>query len=208
MSYKTEQESFWAGDFGDEYIQRNKSDRLLASNLNFFSKALKSAGKINSVIEFGSNVGMNLKALKLLYPYQEQFGIEINSKAASELQSFIGEKNVFNGSILDFKSDAKFDLSLIKGVLIHINPEMLSDTYEKLYLVSTKYILLCEYFNPVPVEINYRGHNDRLFKRDFCGEMLDKYSDLKLIDYGFVYKRDTAFSQDNINWFLIKKIGS
>jgi len=205
MSYKTEQESFWAGDFGDEYIQRNKSDRLLASNLNFFSKALKSAGKINSVIEFGSNVGMNLKALKLLYPYQEQFGIEINSKAASELQSFIGEKNVFNGSILDFKSDAKFDLSLIKGVLIHINPEMLSDTYEKLYLVSTKYILVCEYFNPVPVEINYRGHNDRLFKRDFCGEMLDKYSDLKLIDYGFVYKRDTAFSQDNINWFLIKK---
>ena len=82
---------------------------------------------------------------------------------------------------------------------------MLSDTYEKLYSVSTKYILLCEYFNPVPVEINYRGHSDRLFKRDFCGEMLDKYSDLKLIDYGFVYKRDPAFSLDNTNWFLMKK---
>ena len=112
MSHKTEQENFWAGNFGDEYIQRNKSDRLLASNLSFFSKALKAAGKINSVIEFGGNVGMNLKALKLLYPYQEQFGIEINSKAASELKSFMGEKNVFNGSILDFKSDAKYDLSL------------------------------------------------------------------------------------------------
>lgn len=33
--YKTEQEAFWAGDFGTEYIGRNDSDQLLASNLNF-----------------------------------------------------------------------------------------------------------------------------------------------------------------------------
>ncbi len=39
-TYKTEQEAFWAGTFGNEYIERNKSDELLASNLNFFSKAL------------------------------------------------------------------------------------------------------------------------------------------------------------------------
>ena len=25
MSYKTEQEEFWAGEFGTQYIQRNKS---------------------------------------------------------------------------------------------------------------------------------------------------------------------------------------
>ena len=32
-TYKTEQEAFWAGTFGNEYIERNKSDELLASNL-------------------------------------------------------------------------------------------------------------------------------------------------------------------------------
>lgn len=40
-SFKTEQEVFWAGEFGTEYIDRNKSEYLLASNLTFFSKSLK-----------------------------------------------------------------------------------------------------------------------------------------------------------------------
>ena len=43
MSFKTEQESFWAGDFGTEYISRNQGDTLLASNLDFFAKSLRMA---------------------------------------------------------------------------------------------------------------------------------------------------------------------
>lgn len=64
--FKTEQEEFWAGKFGNEYVGRNNNQELLASNLNFFSKALKQAGQISSCLEFGANIGMNLKALKLL----------------------------------------------------------------------------------------------------------------------------------------------
>ena len=97
------------------------------------------------------------------------------------------------------------DLALIKGVLIHINPEMLNTVYDKLYKASKRLILICEYYNPSPVAIPYRGHSDRLFKRDFAGEMLDKYSALRLIDYGFSYHRDPAFPQDDINWFLMEK---
>lgn len=41
MTYKTEQEAFWAGEFGNAYIHRNQGDALLASNLNLFSKALQ-----------------------------------------------------------------------------------------------------------------------------------------------------------------------
>lgn len=208
MSYKTEQEEFWAGNFGTEYITRNEGKELLASNLNFFTKALSSASSINSVLEFGANIGMNLRALKLLYPNQNQQAIEINQSAADILKEIIGEKNVYNGSIFDFKSVEKVDLSLIKGVLIHIAPEMLPNVYNSLYNASKKYILVCEYYNPTPVSINYRGHSDRLFKRDFCGEMLELYSDLKLIDYGFAYKRDTKFPQDDITWFLMEKLST
>lgn len=208
MNYKTEQEAFWAGEFGNDYIERNKSQRLLASNLNFFSKALKAAGQVESVVEFGCNVGMNLRALKLLYPEQAQFGVEINTKAAKEAEVFLGQENVFNGSIFDFKPIEQFELTLIKGVLIHINPDMLAAVYEHLYAASTKYILICEYYNPTPVAINYREHTDRLYKRDFCGEMLESYKDLKLVDYGFAYKKDPAFSQDDITWFLLEKLGT
>lgn len=205
-NYATPQEEFWASNFGAEYIGRNDSQQLLASNLSFFSKTLKHAGKISSCLEFGANIGMNLKALQLLYPGIGLKGIEINSEAAMTLRALIGSENVYEGSIFDCPTANKVDVSLIKGVLIHINPDMLPKVYEKLYQASKKYILVCEYYNPSPVAISYRGHSDRLFKRDFAGEMLDMYSDLILIDYGFVYKRDPAYPQDDITWFLLEKI--
>lgn len=77
--------------------------------------------------------------------------------------------------------------------------------YKKLYDCTNKYILLAEYYNPKPVAINYRGHENTLFKRDFAGELMDKFPDLTLRDYGFVYHRDLAFPQDDINWFLLEK---
>ena len=94
---------------------------------------------------------------------------------------------------------------MTKGVLIHINPNMLSNAYETLYESSNKYILVAEYYNRTPVSIKYRDHNDRLFKRDFAGEILDKYPDLTLVDYGFVYHRDNNFPKDDLSWFLLEK---
>lgn len=205
--FTTSQEEFWAGTFGSEYIGRNEGEQLLASNINFFSKALKNAGKIKSCLELGANIGMNLRALKLLYPALALYGVEINKEASDQLSKFLGREQVFHGSILDYQNKEQVDLVLIKGVLIHINPEVLPTVYEKIYSSSREYILVCEYYNPTPVAIPYRGHVDRLFKRDFAGEMLEKYPDLELIDYGFVYKRDVVFPQDDITWFLMKKRG-
>lgn len=205
MTFKTEQEAFWAGEFGNDYIARNVGDGLLASNLAFFAKALAACRQPVSCLEFGANIGMNLKALKLLYPELEQHAIEINAVAAEELGKVISPSNIHRGSILEFEPDRVWDLVLIKGVLIHINPECLSQVYEALHTATGRYLLLAEYYNPAPVAIPYRGHTDRLFKRDFCGEILDRYPDLRLIDYGFAYHRDPNFPQDDINWFLMEK---
>jgi pseudaminic acid biosynthesis-associated methylase len=205
MSFRTEQEAFWAGDFGTEYIGRNEGSALLAANLSFFSRAVRSAGRIQSCIEFGANVGMNLRALKLLFPWVALKGVEINPTAAKVLADLIGQQHVFCGSIFDYPNVEPADLSLIKGVLIHIQPEMLPLTYQKLHAASRRWILICEYYNPSPVAIPYRGHSDRLFKRDFAGEMLEMFADLKLVDYGFAYHRDPAFPQDDITWFLMEK---
>lgn len=204
-AYRTEQEIFWAGKFGDKYIDRNKSSQLLAANLNLFSKALRKTDKLSSCIEFGANIGMNFRALKLLFPKIMYKGIEINKTAVKQLVKLIGQKNVFFGSILNYSIKAKADLVLTKGFLIHINPEKLDLVYEKLYQASNKYILICEYYSPVPVTIAYRGNSNKLFKRDFAGELLKKYSSLKLIEYGFIYKKDNLFPQDDITWFLFKK---
>ena len=205
MEFKTDQEKFWAGEFGNAYINRNKGSHLLASNLNFFTKALHPIGTLKSCIEFGANIGMNLRALELLYPNISLSGLEINKEAYNKLKEITGIENAYHMSIFDYTSKKNYDLSFIKGVLIHINPKMLNKVYDQLYISSKKYILIAEYYNPTPVTISYRGHNDRLFKRDFAGEFLDRFANTSLVDYGFAYHRDKAFPQDDITWFLIEK---
>ncbi len=203
--FRTEQEAFWAGEFGNAYVQRSQGELLVAANIDLFSKALRVARRIESCIEFGANVGLNLRALKALYPLMEQHAIEINADAVAHLQQVVPPANINHGSILEFEPSRVFDLVLIKGVLIHINPEQLPAVYDKLYRSAGKYIIVCEYYNPTPVAVTYRGHEDRLFKRDFAGEIMDRYPDVKLLDYGFVYQRDSKFPQDDGTWFLMEK---
>ena len=47
--YKNEQENFWSAEFGDEYINRNKSNILNSANLNLFAKVLQSTHNVRSV---------------------------------------------------------------------------------------------------------------------------------------------------------------
>lgn len=203
-AYKTEQEGFWAGDFGDEYTSRNRGKKTVASNAALFAKILARTGNVRSIIEFGSNRGLNLIALRQLLPEAELSAVEINAKAVSELRK-LKDVKVYPVSILDYAPDFCRDLVLIKGVLIHLNPDSLPGVYELLHKASSRYICVAEYYNPSPVEIKYRGHEGRLFKRDFAGELLDGYDDLRLVDYGFVYHRDPSFPQDDITWFLLEK---
>ena len=204
-SFDTDQEQFWAGDFGDHYVDRNKSDQFLASNLNFFSDALKSTNSLENCIEFGANIGMNIKALKQLFPQLSFHAVEINKKASKLLGEVIPEENIFQQSILNFDSEEKWDLAIVKGVLIHINPQMLDKIYEILYKATKKYLLIGEYYSRKPENLSYRGFENKLYKRDFAGEIMDKFSNLELIDYGFLYHRDHNFPQDDITWFLLQK---
>lgn len=161
---------------------------------------------INSFLEFGANIGQNIIALKNLKPSSSFGAIEINKKAIETLKK-IAATRVFEGSILDFSPNdlGIYDLTFTAGVLIHINPEKLKDVYSRLYECSSKYILINEYYNPTPVQVNYRGHSERLYKRDFAGELMDLYPDLELVDYGFQYHRDNNFPTDDLTWFLLKK---
>ncbi|MDD5286885.1 MAG: hypothetical protein PHD54_13605 [Desulfuromonadaceae bacterium] len=203
--YKTEQEAFWAGDFGNDYIDRNAGDELVAANLALFAKVLARTRNVGSVLEFGSNRGLNLIALKQLLPKAGLSAIEINQKAVAELNKLGYIEKIYPQSILDFTPDFQRDLAFIKGVMIHLNPEVLPEVYDLLYQSSKRYILVMEYYNPTPVELAYRGHTGKLFKRDFAGELMDRFPDLQLLDYGFCYDRDYTFPNGDGTWFLMEK---
>ena len=202
----TEQEEFWQGEFGDEYMKRNVGGQLQSAKIADFSVFLRGARGLESSLEFGGNIGLNEIALSTLIPNIKMGVVEINETAAKQCCKIPNTK-VYQQSIFDFETEERFDLTFTCGVLIHINPEMLDIVYEKLYIYSSKYILIAEYYNPTPVEVEYRGNKGKLFKRDFAGEMLDKYQDLQLIDYGFRYYRgDFSLSaSDDITWFLMEK---
>ena len=202
--YKTEQEDFWAGDFGNDYVDRSHADDFIPARIHMFSEILKHTNNVNSFMEFGPNIGLNLKALRILKPDAEIKAIEINEKACGYLRDS-GFSDIKNESFLETDATNEADFVFTSGVLIHINPDALNRAYENMYNASRRYICLSEYYNPTPVEVDYRGNKERLFKRDFAGELLDKYSDLRLVSYGFIYNRDANFSQDDTNWFLLEK---
>ena len=51
--YATEQEEFWAGEFGHEYLERNASEELITANVVLFSQVLRCAPGVSSITELG-----------------------------------------------------------------------------------------------------------------------------------------------------------
>ncbi len=201
---QSEQEQFWAGDFGNEYTTRNAIQAT--DRIPFFRKIFGLANQgIHSVCELGANRGHNLLAIQAVAPQCDLNGLELNPQALAELKSHTG-LNGTQGAIQDFDPKRQFDLVYTCGVLIHLNPDDLNAAYRKMFTLSNRYILVNEYYNPSPVELGYRGHAGKLFKRDFGGEFIDANAgQVKLVDYGFLWQRVEP-SWDNTTWWLFEKI--
>ena len=107
-----------------------------------------------------------------------------------------------DGFDLPFEGNS-MDMAFTCGVLIHVHPDDLFSFCSEIYRVSGRYIGCLEYFSPEPVERRYRGHQGLLFKRDFGSFYLDHWPDLRLLDYGFFWKRVSGF--DNVTWWLFEK---
>jgi pseudaminic acid biosynthesis-associated methylase len=170
-----------------------------------FSRIFGRTAAVQSVVEFGCNIGVNLSVISRLLPQAKLCGLEITSAAAALARERLPSAEIVETSILDWNPPGLWDLTFTCGVMIHINPDMLPKLYSTLAKASQRYVLIAEYYNPSPVTIQYRGHNDRLFKRDFAGEFLAAHPEFELVDYGFVWRRDPVFPLDDITWFLLKR---
>jgi len=206
---KTRQLGFWTEDFGDAYVERSRlSPQQVIARGEHLDKIFVSAGieRNVSILEVGANIGLNLKGLRKCGWSGSFYAVEPNKKAYDMLKSDreIALNGAFHSDGFDLPVGEKsIDLAFTCGVLIHVHPEDLFRVCSEIYRVSRSYIACMEYFSPEPVEKNYRGHQGLLFKRDFGGFYLDHWSDLKLLDYGFLWKKVTPF--DNVTWWLFEK---
>ncbi len=206
---KTNQLNFWQGSTGNEYIERNKFEEWkLSPGIAAFKKILQHF-KFKSVLEVGSNIGLNLIYLNRLYDQAlDLFAVEPNIAAFNRLTSqpqLINLTKAWNCNAFNLPlEDGSIDLVFTSGVLIHIAPEDLQRATDEIVRVSRKYVLCIEYFSHTPESIEYRGREGLLFKRDFGAFYQDTYPKLKCRDYGFLWQREFAVF-DNLTWWLFEK---
>ena len=164
MQNHNEQEIFWAETYAKGYIEKNSQfdQKLLFDG---WEKILARVEAPSSIIEFGPNIGRNIRALEHFFPEAHKSVVEISVEAIKVLEKKFPTLTIQNSSIVGSKLiDGGFDMSIIMGVLIHIHPDDLLANIQKVINSSNRYIVVGEYFNRTPVELEYQGSRNKLFK--------------------------------------------
>lgn len=199
---KTKQLSYWVGEFGNQYVERNSNFSFFEKRKPFFKSLLKNLPDVKSILEVGCNIGSNLRILNIIDPSLKLAGVEPNKKAIEIAREHLPCASLYNIDIFDVKWRATFDLVFTANVLIHIADKELTEAYHNIYRATRKYILTIEYYSKVSETIPYRGLEDALFKRPYDQELLDLYPKLKIKDTGFLTIR-SGFGR--CRWWLFKK---
>ena len=209
-----EQEKFWKGNFGNNYISRNKFRnqkefdnfyirRYGETKKNINLKFLKGINKNKPILEVGCNIGNQLKIFEDI-GFKKLFGIDINIKSLKKAKKNIN-LNIVESSGFDIPfKDNYFNLVFTNNVLIHIHPKNLDKIFDEIYRVSNKYIFGFEYFNDKLIEIKYRNYKNKLWKGDYANILLKKYKNLRLVKEKIYENKDEKNIYDKI--YLLKKI--
>jgi pseudaminic acid biosynthesis-associated methylase len=208
MSQPIHPKDAWAGNFGSEYTERNSAS---ADALRGRARMWAAMGKAfhddppKTALEVGCNLGLNLRVLPGLFD-MELSAIEPNDAARERVlkDKVLPPERLFAGFGDKIPlADGAVELAFTTGVLIHVHPDHLPATVDEICRVSSKYVLCAEYFSPRAETLTYRGNEGLLFRNDFGGVYMDRHPELKLVDYGFFWKRATGL--DDATWWLFRK---
>lgn len=189
---------FWAGDFGRDYTKRNRVD--WQARMPFWESALEYTAA-QSVLEVGCNAGWNLRAIQGLRPSIEVYGVDVNQGAVNEAREQFGlEVHCTDALGIRALHDAgSVDLVFTAGMLIHVAPEDLETIMRTIIDISARYVVAVEYASDETLEIEYRGHAGKLWKRPY-GKLYEALG-LRLLSEG------TAGGFDECTYWLLEKGG-
>lgn len=193
-------ESLWAGDFGNDYIQRNKD---AGKGRDRYWNYLLKKYPIKSALEVGCNIGANLQWIASVLQPSSVFAIDINPQAVRYVRRTFPDINVVGlpARRICFR-DGFVDLAFTAGVLIHQPENTLPLVMSEVVRCSQRYVLCLEYFSPETVEVPYRNQSGALFKRDYGGLYQSLFPELKLLEKGHL---DQDQGWDDVTWWLFSK---
>jgi pseudaminic acid biosynthesis-associated methylase len=188
---KTLQIETWVGEFGRTYTDRNALnvdalDALYVKNYGVSRTALNEeflTGVANDarILEVGCNMGNQLLLLEQM-GFTNLYGIEIQAYALQKARARLKKTFLLQATAFDIPyPDDYFDLVFTAGVLIHIAPNDLPVAVKEIYRCTRSFIWGFEYHAPQPTEVNYRGHDQLLWKMDYPNFYMDQLPGLDLV---------------------------
>lgn len=184
----------WQGEFGADYTRRNVVD--WRTRVDTFRRLIPA--DVNDALECGANKGHNLQALASL-------GLIVRGVEPSEFARGIAVTDGLPVSAGDIYAvpygDAEFDLSFTSGVLIHVPPDRLDDALAEMARVSRRYVLAIEYAGDDEA-VDYRGHADMLWRRDYGAHYRRVCPELRLRESG---ELTIAEGFDRATFWLMEK---
>jgi len=185
----TQQIDFWRGKFGADYTDRNtfsveELDHIYEEQYGVTRTDMNTAFvkelAANRTLEVGCNVGnilLNLQSIGL----ENLYGVELQHYAVERAKTRTMGINIVQGSAFDLPfKDRYFDLVFTSGVLIHISPNDIAQVMDEMYRVSSRYIWGFEYYADQYMQIDYHGNGEKMWKADFAGMFMKRFSDLRL----------------------------
>jgi pseudaminic acid biosynthesis-associated methylase len=194
-------EALWAGEFGDDYVVRN---RAAGEGRRPFWEARLAALEVGSALEVGCNVGANLYWLAELLGAGNVAGVDVNEQALEILRARVPEIDARRAVARELPfGDGAFDLAFTTGVLIHQPPDELPRVMDEIVRCSRRYVLCGEYRADDLEEVPYRGQEGALFRHDYGRLYQERHPSLRLVEEGFLPRDDGVW--DDITYWVFEK---
>lgn len=194
-------EALWAGEFGDDYVVRN---RAAGEGRRPFWEARLAALGFGSALEIGCNVGGNLVWLAELIGAENVAGVDVNERALEILRERVPGIDVRRAAARELPfEDGAFDLAFTTGVLIHQPPDELPQVMDEIVRCSRRYVLCGEYRADDLEEVPYRGQEGALFRHDYGRLYQERHPSLRLVEEGFLPRSEGVW--DDITYWVFEK---
>lgn len=195
-------EELWAGDFGDDYVDRN---RAAGDGRGPFWQERLAGLEAASVLEVGCNVGANLRWLAELLGAENVAGVDVNERALAVAREQVpgADLRVAVARDLPFPDDS-FDLAFTTGVLIHQPPDELGTVLDEIVRCSRRYVLCGEYHGDELAEVPYRGQDGALFRQDYGRLYEERFPSLRLIDRQFLSREGGVW--DDVTVWVFEQV--
>lgn len=194
-------ERLWQGEFGDRYVERNSVD--YPARRPFWERTLRKY-PAEALIEIGCAHGDNFRYMEPFVDLTRMCGVDINAHALHSMRRQSPAVGALRAAARGIPvRDRAFDIAFTIGLLIHQPDETLADVMREVARCSRRWVMFGEYFSEAPTEIQYRGLDGVLFKRDYVSLFREICPEFRHVDTEELTLERDGF--DRVTWGVFER---